>query len=396
MKFLKHIGNLLAIIAAFPFALALHFGKHHGKDILLIGERQDQACDNGFHLFRYIRKNHSEYPVFYVIARGASDLRSINNLGNIIFYGEFRHYVYWLAAHRLANAHMGSCVPDTAICWSIERILRKHLGKKIAFLQHGISKENIPELFYSNTKFDLFVCGAAPEAKFVSSEFGYPKGTVQYLGFPRFDALHTGVSKKQILVMPTWRKWLLVGSTWGKIDQVSLNQFKESRYFKTYQDLINSPSLLSKIEDEGYQLIFFPHHEMQRVVDLFTSPSKNVTIANEHKYKVQQLLLESTLLVTDFSSIAFDFAYMRKPVVYFQFDRDEYEKGHYAKGYFDYARDGFGPVVDTVEGVTSELSDFIGIEKYRDKQPFLERQISFFPLHDSKNCERTFQVIKTL
>ena len=45
----------------------------------------------------------------------------------------------------------------------------------------------------------------------------------------------------------------------------------------------------------------------------------------------------------DYSSIAFDFAYMKKPLIYYQFDQDKYYTNHFAKGYFDCERDGFGP-----------------------------------------------------
>ena len=59
---------------------------------------------------------------------------------------------------------------------------------------------------------------------------------------------------------------------------------------------------------------------------------------------IPQLLLTAGVLVTDFSSVSMDFVYMEKPILYFQFDRDDFRKGHQSVGYFDYDRDGFGPV----------------------------------------------------
>jgi CDP-glycerol glycerophosphotransferase (TagB/SpsB family) len=254
----------------------------------------------------------------------------------------------------------------------------------------------MPILFYDKTKVSLFVCGAAPEAKFVASEFGYPEGSVQCVGLPRFDALHNGIVKKQILVMPTWRQWLSVGSTWGKINNSTLNEFLKSCYYKNFQNLLNQSSLHQLLQETGYQLVFYPHHEMQTVTHLFTSTCEQITIARNHDYDVQQLLKESAILVTDYSSIAFDFGYMRKPMLYFQFDREEYDQGHYARGYFDYKRDGFGPVVDTPEHVVSKLKDFILSDSTGDTQRYLERQKKFFVLHDLKNCERTYQAIQSI
>lgn len=49
-------------------------------------------------------------------------------------------------------------------------------------------------------------------------------------------------------------------------------------------------------------------------------------------------------MVTDYSSVAFDFAYMKKSLVYAQFDREAFFEGQtYDEGYFNYETDGFGP-----------------------------------------------------
>ncbi len=65
-----------------------------------------------------------------------------------------------------------------------------------------------------------------------------------------------------------------------------------------------------------------------------------------------EILTDSSLLVTDYSSVFFDFAYMDKPVLYFWFD-DENFFAQYEKGYFNCRKDGFGPVVKTKDGVIS-------------------------------------------
>ena len=54
---------------------------------------------------------------------------------------------------------------------------------------------------------------------------------------------------------------------------------------------------------------------------------------------MQELFARARVLVTDYSSIAFNAAYLERPVVYFQFDADEVlAGGHVGRaGYFDYA-----------------------------------------------------------
>ena len=184
---------------------------------------------------------------------------------------------------------------------------------------------------YKTSKINEFICGAKPEYDFVKKEFGYPQDAVKYLGFCRFDNLHNFKVKKQILIMPTWRQWF--GMNGNKA--VSNEEFIKSDYFNRYNSIINSYRLNEILEERNIELIFYPHHEMQRYLSLFKTKFKSIKMANSESYDVQVLLKESQILITDYSSIAFDFAYMKKPVIYYQFDKEKYDYQHYKKGYFD-------------------------------------------------------------
>jgi CDP-glycerol glycerophosphotransferase (TagB/SpsB family) len=244
---------------------------------------------------------------------------------------------------------------------------------------------------FENTKADLFVCGAKPEYEFVKSTFGYPEGNVQYTGFARFDNLHENTTKNQILVMPTWRKWI-PSSTWKSENLEECREiFLKSEYFDRYNSLINNQKLIDLLEQYNLELIFYPHYEMQVYVDLFKTQSDRVIIAKKDEYDVQQLLKESKILITDYSSVAFDFAYMRKPVIYYQFDNDIYYKGHYQKGYFDYNEHGFGPVVYECKNIVQGLNNLLN--KQNQENNYNDRYEQFFPLYDKDNCERIYNYV---
>ena len=72
---------------------------------------------------------------------------------------------------------------------------------------------------------------------------------------------------------------------------------------------------------------------------------------NPEDISYQNLFMDYDLLITDYSSLHFDFATLRKPVIYFQFDREEfYGTSHaYQKGIFDFQKYGFGPVMEGLE-----------------------------------------------
>jgi CDP-glycerol glycerophosphotransferase (TagB/SpsB family) len=98
-------------------------------------------------------------------------------------------------------------------------------------------------------------------------------------------------------------------------------------------------------------------------------------------------------MITDFSSVAFEMAYLKKPIIYYQFDEDIFFQRHcWQKGYFDYRRDGFGPVVTTKEDLLAEIEKLLK----RNCQPelqYLKRMEETFPFRDGRCCERVYQAI---
>ena len=118
-------------------------------------------------------------------------------------------------------------------------------------------------------------------------------------------------------------------------------------------------------------------------------------VADFNHYDVQQHLKESQLLITDYSSVFFDFAYMRKPCVYYQFDEAQFRAGHYRKGYFDYREMGFGEVLTEHGALIATVISYLecGCQM---KAEYACRTDDFFPLHDASNCKRIYEEILKL
>ena len=379
---INHSIDLMKLLAA--IIIASIYKIFNRDKIYLIGERKDQCQDNGYHLFKYVRENHKADRFYYCITKDSKQLERIKELNNIIYYKSMKHYIYYLLAEKLICAHVGSCTPDCAIVWKAEE--KNIIKKKRFFIQHGITKELIPSLMYNNSRITTFVCGAKPEYEFVKKEFGYPEGEVKYLGFCRFDSLNQYKYNNQILIMPTWRQWFGMDGT----DIMSEEDFIKSEYFIKYNELINSNELNQLLIDEKLVAIFYPHNEMQRYLHLFKTKFENIIIANKENYDVQELLKESKILITDYSSIAFDFAYMKKPLIYYQFDSEKYNEKHYAKGYFDYERNGFGRVEKQYGHLINCIRDII---KNNYCNEYLNNVNDFFEIYDSNNCKRHYYEI---
>lgn len=392
MRVIKHSRDLVLIILGAIMAVFLKMNPQN-REVWLISERRDEAEDNGYYLFKYIRETHPEKKAFYVIDKKSPAYQKIKQYGNAIHHNSLSHYTYYFLAEKHLSAFQFFGVPETPFLWKLEKwgIIKK---KKV-FLQHGITKEMLPFLHHKNTNYRLFVCGAKPEYDYIKSNFGYPDENVKYLGFCRFDYLHGFNTKKQILIMPTWRQWFgLTNKDSNRRNDYS--NFVESDYFKTYSSLLSDSRLHYVLKSTDTRLVFYPHPEMQRFIHAFNiadSKNSNIIIADRKTYNLQELLKESQLLITDYSSVAFDFAYMKKPLIYYQFDQEAYYSNHFQKGYFDCSRDGFGPVIKEkkklIEEINKVLNGFV-------VQTYLDRSRQFFLLNDQQNCKRHFEVIRNI
>lgn len=387
---IKDILNIFLFLFALPVAWVY---RKFRKDLWLICDNENEARDNGYYFFKYMREQHSEQDVMYAINKKSPDYDRVKNLGNVVQYGSFRHWIYYLTATKnISSQKEGK--PNAAVCYVLE--VYGILRNTRVFLQHGITKDDMEFLYYKHTKMRLFVCAVEDEYRYVKEKFGYPEGWVQKLGFCRFDSLiDKSEGKRQILVMPTWRNW--IGTPTAKSYRYeNIDDFTETMYYKCWSEFLQNEHLWEILEKEHITLIFYPHRQMQRYLGYFKLDHPNIVVARWPEYDVQELLKTSNMLITDYSSIAMDFAYMQKPLIYYQFDYEMFRRGHYAEGYFDYRRDGFGDVCVNLEEVLKKLDEVVTKGNFSSDEIYCMREKKFFRGCDEKNCERTYQAVVEL
>ncbi len=387
MRMLKiRAMQLLVLVKYYLTVLFVIVFRKKEKNVWLISERGDEARDNGFAFFEYMRKEHKEIDARFVISKNSHDFKKVEKYGDkIIYYRSWKHMYYFILAKYLISTHNMGFSPEFRSMTKLnENKLVYCKGKKI-FLQHGITKDDLPILYYDKTGMDLFICGAKKEYDYVSSRFGYPKGLVQYTGFSRYDNL-ANEPNKTILLMPTWRQ---------NFYKMSDEEFEKTEYFKRYNSLINNKKLNGILEKYGYKMIFYPHYEIQKRIGLFETSCKNVVIAKMENYSVPDLLRQNSLMITDFSSVYFDQAYLGKPVIYYHFDYDNYRNGHYGEGYFSYKRDGFGPIVGEEEELIRRIGRYFE-NGFKVEEKYKRRVGEFFWYQDKNNSGRIYEAIMGL
>ncbi|EPU2598363.1 CDP-glycerol:glycerophosphate glycerophosphotransferase [Campylobacter coli] len=354
------------------------------SNIWLLMDRDYEADDNAEHLYRYIMQNHPEQEIVFALRKESSDWERLKKEGfNLVEFGSFEFERIIKKASKVISSH------------SDEYLIRYITPRQqFIFLQHGVIKDDLSK-WLNSKKIDLFITSTKAEYDSIANDYNhykFGKKEVVLTGLARHDALlkNNQCNARQIIIMPTWRA-NIVGVALGSSKRGLRSDFTQSEYFQKW-NLLNSNILQKLCEKYDYTIVFNPHPNIIPYLKDFNIPSY-VKIAN-HNESLQELFCNSSLMITDYSSVAFEMAYLNKPVIYYQFDHEEFFNSHtYQKGYFDYKKDGFGPVVEDEESLLKELENLL----QNDCNPFgiyKDNIDSTFAFKDGKCCERIYKVIK--
>ncbi len=377
---------LISIIPAFFYVL---YTKILKKEIWLVCEASTEARDNGVCFFKYINSIETKVISYYAIDYKSADFDTVKKIGKTVRFGSIMHWIlYFASRYNISSQKAGK--PNAAVCYVLE--VFGILKSKAVFLQHGITINNGTWLYYENTKIKKFICGAKPEYDYIKEHFGYPQGHLEYVGFARFDDYH-GVefNKKEIVLMPSWREWIASKNEFSNEFEDTSN-FTHTEYFQKYQQLINNDELNKLLKDNDIIMYFYPHRNMQKYIDCFSTSSDNIKIVTNKTVNIRDLLINCSAMITDYSSVAIDFAYMKKPVIYYQFDEQKFRKAQYQEGYFSYRDSGLGTVCNTEEETVEKLKQIIE-QDYKMDDKFLRAHSEFFPIWDNRNCERIYTML---
>jgi len=355
------------------------YNKIKQEDIWIVGERRDKAQDTGFRFFKYMRENYPEKKVYYVIDKDSVELKNVEPYGNILYFKTKEHIKKLLKASNIIGSHH----PDYLYPLRTKEFESKMVGKKV-FLQHGvIGTKNMNANYGAKAKgfeTDLFLVSSQLEKEIIVNDLGYEQEEVKITGLSRFDDLFKNdvTEKRQVLIIPTWREWL-------SRDEL----FLESEYYERYQELILNDRLKELSERYNFEVLFCLHTNMQRYAHLFKTD--HVTLINQGDIDVQELLKESAMMVTDYSSVAFDFSFLDKPVTYYQFDRKRFlgKRG----SHLDIENDLPGDIEYELEGLLNNIENYAK-RNFRIKDINKMKATKFLKYKDRKSSERIYKAIK--
>lgn len=359
------------------------------KKICLIYEKYCMAAqDNGYYFFRYCvkhpRKMKQDVQFYYMIDKHSPDYKKVRKYGHrVVPFLSLKHMVYIQAAKVListdSKAHAYVWRQKGSILYDVIQ------EKKNVFLQHGvIGFKNITRMYgkQSSSGCNLFIASSEKEKEIIHKELGYPEKAIKVTGLARWDVLKNVPSeRKEILIMPTWRSWL---------DSVSDEEFCKSSYFKHYEGLLTDEDLLRFIEQEDIYITFYLHPIMEEFIDDFRVCGDRISLISFGEQPLNEIIMRSKLMITDYSSAAWDMFYLKKPVIFYQFDAKDYEAIH--GSYLDFETELFGRRAQTIQELVFRIKQVVE-QNYEIEEEYLEKWDSAFAYVDDKNSERIMKAV---
>ena len=340
------------------------------------------AADNSFQLFKYaVKKNTNCY---YLTTKEIIDATEDKYLKkHMIIFNSKEHIIKFF----LSKAWVTSFSLVLELFPQIKELKDIHYASipaKWFFVPHGITSGDKTAMIvhkYSWMMPSVTFCCSKKEAQQWQSNYEFKNTCVS--GYPRMDKWFSGIAdKNKIILFFTWRYDMRLTNN---------DAYKNSPYMKTILQIVNT----IKQTFPKKQIYYVFHHEVvksgcdkiikQRLGD------KNISYiyfnTEDGIQEFNKQFRNAKYLVTDYSSVAYDFAYKEGSIPIYYLD-NEFISGHYPleQRFYDIH---LGVIAKTKNELIKALLMPTPTKEMK------RRRKEFFEYIDNKNCERVYDAIFT-
>ncbi|MEE1154697.1 MAG: CDP-glycerol glycerophosphotransferase family protein [Acutalibacteraceae bacterium] len=362
------------------------------KKIWLMLDKLYKGGDSSEYLYRFCADKNDGITRYYIIDENTSDYKSLKEAGlKPVKNRSLKHRMAFLNAD-IALITNSMVFPFNGYSMDRSRFIRGLCNFPTMCLQHGLSVQKCAmaqQRIVDNTQM-YFLASKHEHQNLSNHAYGYQNFDIlKMTGIGRYDGLINN-DQKQILLSPTWRMYNAMPVTTSEGEQRAYNpEFKETTYYKIYNDLINNPKLIETAKKTGYKIKYLLHPILSAQVNDFVPDPYVEVISSVGDLSYEKILTESSLMVTDYSGVQFDFAYMKKPLVYFH---PSQLPAHYDDGGFFYDTMGFGEICTESHQLVDMLCEYME-NGCKMKPMYIERVENFYEYDDHNNCQRIYDEI---
>lgn len=356
-------------------------------------DKENKADDNAEHFYRYISQNYPGREIYFILNKSSPDWDRLQSENfNLLEFKSQEFESKLTKASLLLSSHADRYFMNYFGPKTLD-------GKAFIFLQHGVIMHDLSNWLNNVTKINLFCTSTISEYQFIGgldSPYKYSH-EVKLTGLARHDSLLAKANQhdqtKNILIMPTWRNNIVGSLKKGSVEREINPNFHETQYFKHWYTLLHSKELKDIIDKFNFKVTFIPHPNIKDYLPLFELPDYIAQPSLKANFSIQDELAKARVMVTDYSSITFDMAFLNRATFYYQFDAKEFFLSHTStQGYFSYETNGFGPVSFTQNELLAQLFSFLQND-CQIKEPYKSRLIQTYPKYKTSNCANIYQEI---
>lgn len=305
------------------------------------------------------------------------------------YYEAFRHAKYWVVNHMIPLTITKLPGQVMIQCWH---------GTPLKKLRTDISEDSVipdsaSDILRKNSidtrRYDYFISPSRYASKHFTEAFRLdaPEVDVEMLevGYPRNDYLATFTGSdalriKKELGIPQDKKVLLYAPTW-RDDQYDANM--EYRY----EPAVDFAALQRSLGD-SYVVLFRLHTYITETLNLKEYAGFIYDVS--HVDNINELYIVSDILVTDYSSVFFDFANLKRPILFYMYDKDHYQQE--LRGFYLPVSELPGDIVTTQSELVERLQDFEAYQE-RTKQRIAAFHDTYNYLDDGRASERVIDSV---
>ena len=360
-------GNyFFRLFKLFPLVIGWVFSviKEGTNNIVLVGSNRGISySDNGRAMHEYLLKN-TNFDVYWVTDKNQYDFQTVR-LGSVYCY-----YLYFSAKYVFYTHSNSSDIAPLVGHFPFFKQPQR------VFLSHGI--EGLKKrLDVRLEDADVFTCATEEEKRIKNRYWNVPPEKLYVTGVARYDRLFDILNRKKrclksntIVYLPTWREWDIAKEQ---------SEFIKSDTYKGIVALLNSSELREFLNKNNLTLLIKLHPFFEKFSNIFDEfQTERIKTTDD---SIDNLIIKAEMLITDYSSICWDFFYQKKPVYFYQFDVSKFNK--IRGSYVDIKE------LVSVSNVSFDMKiSYSSLEKTYKNFKLNKKLSSFLPPHDQKNCER--------
>ncbi|MCJ0929621.1 CDP-glycerol glycerophosphotransferase family protein [Virgibacillus halodenitrificans] len=348
-----------------------------------------QYSDSPRAIYEYLEKNNSGYEMYW-----SADRRHIEFFKDKDVKAVRRFSIKWLllmarAGYWVSNSRLPLWIPKPKHTTYLQTWHGTPLKRLAADMEEvhmpGTNTVKYKQNFIKEaSKWDYLVSPNAYSSEIFERAFQFNKEMVES-GYPRNDFLvnennvETINKIKETASLPLDKKVILYAPTWRD------NQFYEKGKYKF--DLQMDLELMKEKLEKDYIIVLRLHYLVAENLDL-TGYEGFVYDFSYHE-DIRELYLIADMLITDYSSVFFDYANLKRPMLFFVYDIEDY-RDNLRGFYFDFEEKAPGPLVKTTQELISEIKNIeeLGFSPSETTQSFHSK---FCYLEDGNASKRVVE-----